>query len=130
MGDCKRYLVKAIGMDKTDKLAYATNQNPGECTGEVGKCGCIHAEMVLLTRMPRPSVVVVSVSPCLDCAKVLVEAGVSLVIYQEAYRDAMGIAHLLDNGVQVHSPGYTATKWKELWDNAAAKTKEKLVHKD
>ena len=41
LNPCKRMLVKAFGVKE---IFTATNGNIGECTGEVGKCGCIHAE--------------------------------------------------------------------------------------
>lgn len=42
-----------------------------------------------------------TVSPCLSCAKLLINAGVVRVVYQEQYRDAGGIELLLNAGVLV-----------------------------
>ena len=48
LGD--RLEVKAFGVKE---IFIATNGNIGECTGEVGKCGCIHAEDNLITNNPK-----------------------------------------------------------------------------
>lgn len=97
---CKRGLVTAIGITR-DETQYGINHNEGECTGEVGNCGCIHAEADLLSKMNNPEVVVVSHSPCLECAKKLVQAGVSTVYFLHLYRKTEGLDYLLDNEVRV-----------------------------
>lgn len=43
----------------------------------------------------------VTTNPCQDCAKLLVQAGIKEVVYQEVYRDVKGIELLIDNGVKV-----------------------------
>ena len=48
MNPCKRAYVEAYGIKE---LVKATNGNLGECTGEVGNCGCIHAEDNLLSNV-------------------------------------------------------------------------------
>lgn len=100
MGECKRYTVTAIGRD-FEKVVTATNGNEKECSGEIGNCGCIHAEINLLKEMPYPQSVWVSVSPCIDCAKALVESGVKVVGYDKKYRTLAGIDHLKKNGIAV-----------------------------
>lgn len=103
MKSCKRMTVSAIGTDYYGYRAFATNGNFTEagCTNEVGRCGCIHAEINLLQIIPNPKIVDVSHSPCLDCAKALVEAGVMVINYEEEYRIKDGIHFLQNNGVQV-----------------------------
>lgn len=99
---CKRGpAVHAMGIDAEGNVEYSRNYNTTECTNEVGNCGCVHAEMGLLKKMPNPVHVVCSLSPCLMCAIALVGAGVSSVHYLKEYRITSGIDYLIKNGVQV-----------------------------
>lgn len=100
MNPCKRYTVTAEGFNGILAIK-ATNGNEGECTGEIGNCGCTHAEINLLRKMPDPIVVIVSHSPCLDCARALVAAGVMEVQYGEEYRKTEGIDYLIAHGVKI-----------------------------
>ena len=43
----------------------------------------------------------VTLSPCFDCSKIIIQAGIKRVCYCEEYRDATGIDFLLNNGIQV-----------------------------
>lgn len=100
MNRCKRQTVVAVGRN-SEKLVSATNGNVNECSGEVGNCGCTHAEMLVLRAMPNPQNVLVTLSPCIDCAKALVESGVRVVEYENEYRKTDGIEYLVKNGVSV-----------------------------
>lgn len=99
--ECKRMTVYAVGIDEDYNMVRTRNGNYGECENIPGACGCMHAEIRLLSRMPNPVIVYVSHSPCLNCAKALVKAGVNVVYYTEPYRILDGINHLEENGVQV-----------------------------
>lgn len=101
LSTCKRMTVEAIGIDAYGFSRIARNGNDGECTGEQGKCGCIHAEIQLLNMMPNPVMMVVSHAPCLHCAKAIVNAGVRIVTYFKPYRLTDGIEYLTSNGVEV-----------------------------
>lgn len=105
MSDCKRYKVVSIGKDRLGKVEIRTNYNKTECSGEVGNCGCIHSEIALLEVMPDPELVIVSHSPCINCAKALVESGVERVYYVSRYRLDDGIKYLLENDVEVAQIG-------------------------
>lgn len=97
---CKRLTVKAVGLDYAGNVVYTRNGNKnGGCTGEKGNCGCIHAEEELLNLMPEPKEVYLSHSPCLNCARLLVGAGVEIVKYNENYRDLSGLELLLERGI-------------------------------
>ena len=105
MEKCKRYTVYAIGRNRDGDIEVANNYNEGHCTGEMGNCGCKHAEIALLEKMPLPVIVVLSISPCLNCAKALVKAGVSKVAYLGEYRIRDGIDYLIEHGVEVVNLG-------------------------
>ena len=41
----------------------------------------------------------VTLSPCLSCAAIIVQTGITEVYYQEEYRDITGISFLRDHGI-------------------------------
>ena len=43
----------------------------------------------------------VTLSPCIDCAKLIMQAGIKRVCYHQQYRDTTGITFLQDNGIIV-----------------------------
>jgi deoxycytidylate deaminase len=100
MNLCTRLFVQAIGIDRLE-LEWGINHNLTQCTGETGNCGCIHAEEHLLSKMPNPEIVILSHSPCLNCAKLLVQAGVREVRYIKEYRIRTGIDCLKEHGIEV-----------------------------
>ncbi len=100
-------------------LAIGYNGNvrgfPNRCDStEAGKCGCIHSEMNALVKAPgdvADKVAFITASPCIMCAKLMVQAKVSHVFYREAYRDSAGLEVLDRAGVvTVHY-----TRWKDQW---------------
>ena len=88
---------------------------PNRCDTTIpGKCGCIHSEMNALVKAPgglRDKVAFITASPCVMCAKLMVQANISFVFYREAYRDSSGLAVLDQAGVKtVHY-----TRWQGEW---------------
>ncbi len=67
-----------------------------------GNCGCIHSEVNALVKAPggmRDKVVFVTDSPCIMCAKLMINSGVTHVFYRRPYRDPSGIELLASAGV-------------------------------
>ncbi len=88
---------------------------PNRCdSDEAGKCGCIHSEMNALVKAPGEvldKVAFITASPCVMCAKLMVQANVSHVYYREEYREPAGLNVLERAGVvAVHY-----TRWKDAW---------------
>lgn len=60
----------------------------------------VHAEMNAISKAAREGVstlgstLFVTLSPCVDCAKMLVASGVKEVVYKENYRDSSGVDFL------------------------------------
>ena len=106
---CVRLQVGTVITDQAleNVLAIGYNGNarslPNRCDSAVpGSCGCIHSEMNALVKAPgsvRDKVVFVSASPCVMCAKLIINSGVSHVFYRRAYRDPSGIEVLAQGGV-------------------------------
>ena len=73
----------------------------------VTKKEVLHAESNALAKMlkagmsTRDSDVYVTLSPCIDCAKMLFQAGVRSVTYADNYRDDAGVRFLQQAGVKV-----------------------------
>ena len=118
---CSRLQVGTVLTDERLEHVVSIGYNgnargfPNRCdTDEAGKCGCIHSEMNALVKAPgqlRNKVAFVSASPCIMCAKLMIQANVSHVFYRNAYRDPAGLEVLDRAGVvTVHY-----NRWKEDW---------------
>jgi dCMP deaminase len=70
-----------------------------------GESGFIHAEMNSLIKLDynnlKTRVMYVTLSPCRMCAKAIVNAGISEVVYGDEYRDTTGIDILIKSGIKV-----------------------------
>ena len=98
---CKRMLVQALAVDVLGNIAFSTNSNDSECTGEVGNCGCTHAEINVLRKMKQPITLYLSHSPCEKCAQALIKSTIKTVIYENEYRKTEGIELLKYHGIEV-----------------------------
>jgi len=96
--------------DNTQVLAVGYNGNYMGGPNEVeslspGESGMIHAEINALLKMdynnPKNKIMYVTLSPCRMCAKAIVNAGVSTVVYSEEYRDVSSIEILKKAGIEV-----------------------------
>lgn len=106
---CGRLQVGTVVTDAhlENVLAIGYNGNarglPNRCDSTVpGQCGCIHSEVNALIKAPgsiRDKVVFVTNSPCVMCAKLVINSGVTHVFYRQAYRDPSGIELLARAGV-------------------------------
>jgi len=74
---------------------------------EPGQSGLIHAEVNALIKMdynnPKGKKMYVSLSPCIDCAKLILNSDIKEVIYKNEYRSCDEINLLRTNGVIVRS---------------------------
>ena len=67
----------------------------------------LHAESNMLMKLCQSSesskgaTVFITHSPCIECAKLLFQSGVSSVVYKQAYRSSDGIDFLIKCGVEV-----------------------------
>jgi len=99
-----------VTSDNTQLLAlgYNGDQAGGDNVRESsvpGESGFIHAEVNALIKLdynnPKKKIMYVSMSPCKMCAKAIVNAGISEVVYKEKYRDMRGIEILVAAGIRV-----------------------------
>lgn len=72
-------------------------------SAEPGLSGFIHAEVNALVKMdynnPKRKVMYVTHSPCVACAKLIINANIHEVKYLEEYRDSSGVELLKSFGV-------------------------------
>jgi len=65
----------------------------------------LHAESNALMKLAKSTIssedstIYLTMSPCFDCAKLIIQAGVRRVVYGEVYRNDTGINFLVKNGV-------------------------------
>jgi deoxycytidylate deaminase len=75
---------------------------------------CIHSEQNALIKAGAQlpgKVMFVSASPCVMCAKMIINTNVARVYYREAYRDPAGLNVLRQGGVEV----IHYDRWRDLW---------------
>lgn len=89
---------------------YAPKES-GMGTGEMNvivapsRCTCVHAEMNALTKLdttdPCKKKMYLTLSPCSLCYKLIINAGIGEVIFEEKYRDVKPISKLISLGIKV-----------------------------
>jgi len=96
--------------DNTQLLALGYNGNYKGGPNEIeslrpGQSGLIHAEQNALIKLdynnPKKKKMYVTLSPCSHCAKMIVNANIHEVIYDEQYRDPAGIEIMKAAGLAV-----------------------------
>lgn len=118
---CDRLQVGTVLTDAELENVVAIGYNgnargfPNRCDHTLpGACGCIHSEQNALVKAPghlRGKVAFVTASPCVACAKLMVQANVTHLFYREAYRNPEGIHVLNQGGVTV----VHYTRWRNTW---------------
>jgi len=67
----------------------------------------LHAESNAIAKLARSTnsglgaTMFVTHAPCLDCAKLIYQSGISHVLYRNAYRDTSGVTFLEKSGIEV-----------------------------
>ncbi len=118
---CARLQVGTVLTDSSLENVVAIGYNgnargfPNRCDSDTpGACGCIHSEQNAVVKADgrlRDKVAFVTASPCVMCAKLLIQANVTHVFYREAYRDPVGLEVLRAGGVRpVHY-----VRWRDAW---------------
>ena len=110
---CTRRKVGAILVKDRMIISDGYNGTPSGfenvCEDENGvtKHYVLHAEANAITKVAKSgnsslgATLYVTASPCLECAKLIIQAGISRVVYQEEYRITDGVDLLRRAGIQV-----------------------------
>jgi dCMP deaminase len=99
-----------VSDDNTRLLSLGYNGNyrggPNEAeSDQPGQSGMIHAEVNALIKCDynfnRKKIMYLTHAPCVSCAKLIVNADISSVIYDFEYRDMSGLKILRNSGIEV-----------------------------
>lgn len=103
--ECKDIICTADKCNCTDKC-YA---NCHDCADVIikTKSEVLHAESNAIAKCAKyvsstdGATVYVTLSPCKDCAKLIIQAGISRVVYRKQYKDLSGVNLLKQAGIKV-----------------------------
>jgi len=110
---CKRRQVGALLVKDRMIISDGYNGTPSGfenvCEDENGvtKPYVLHAEANAITKVAKSSnnslgaTLYVTASPCIECAKLIIQAGIKRVVYRDAYRLTDGIDLLRRAGIEV-----------------------------
>ena len=112
---CKRRQVGALLVKDRMIISDGYNGTPSGfeniCEDEDGhtKAYVLHAEANAITKVAKSgnssegATLYVTTSPCLECAKLIIQAGIKRLVYRENYRITDGIDLLAKAGVEIVS---------------------------
>ena len=110
---CQRRQVGALVVKEGMIISDGYNGTPSGfenvCEDEQGltKPYVLHAEANAITKLARSSnnsdgaTIYITASPCIECAKLIIQAGIRRVVYGEKYRLTDGIELLKRAGIEV-----------------------------
>lgn len=99
---CKRQqngaVVTSYDMRRVLSIGYnGSPHNTPDCAGgEPGDCGCIHAEMNALLKKfsPEHAYIFITTSPCIVCAKAMLQTNIKGIFFIDYYRDTSPLEYL------------------------------------
>jgi dCMP deaminase len=110
---CKRRQVGALLVKDKMIISDGYNGTPSgfenDCEDETGqsKAYVLHAEANAITKVAKSSnssegaTLYITDSPCIDCAKLIIQAGIVRVVYGDEYRITDGIKLLEKAGIEI-----------------------------
>ncbi|RZJ35717.1 MAG: dCMP deaminase family protein [Flavobacterium sp.] len=111
---CRRKQVGAIIVKDRMIISDGYNGTPSGfencCEDETGMTlwYVLHAEANAILKVARSTqscegaTLYITLSPCRDCSKLIHQAGIKRVVYQNGYRDTSGLEFLVRAGVEVN----------------------------
>ena len=112
---CKRRKVGALLVKDKMIISDGYNGTPvgfeNNCEDEEGltKSYVLHAEANAITKVAKSnnssvdSTLYVTTSPCIECAKLIIQSGIKRVVYSQPYRVTDGVDLLIKAGVEISS---------------------------
>lgn len=113
LSHCSRKQVGALlvkeGMIISDGYNGAPTGFPNPCEDEAGETHwyVLHAEANAIMKVAkshnsaRNSTLYITLSPCKDCSKLILQAGIRRVVYMNHYKDGAGVRFLQEAGVEI-----------------------------
>ena len=114
---CKRRQVGALIVKDRMIISDGYNGTPSGfenvCEAETGvtKPYVLHAEANAITKVAKSgnssegATLYVTASPCVECAKLIIQAGIRRVVYTDAYRLTDGVDLLRRAGIEIEQVG-------------------------
>ena len=107
--DCEEIQTRKVENDNHKKVLEEKGYDchDGCCSKEVTKRVVLHAESNALAKVSKSTLssdgadMYITMSPCFDCAKLIIQSGIKKVFYSESYRDTSGIDILEEAGIEV-----------------------------
>ena len=110
---CKRRQVGALIVKDRMIISEGYNGTPSgfenECEDENGdsKTYVLHAEANAITKVAKSnnssdgSTLYITASPCMDCAKLIIQSGIKPIVYADEYRMTEGLNLLNKAGIEI-----------------------------
>lgn len=110
---CKRRQVGALIVKEKMIISDGFNGTPAGfeniCEDETGRTKpyVLHAEANAITKVARSNnssegaTLYVTCSPCIECAKLIIQAGIKRVVFSELYHNTDGVDLLERNGIEI-----------------------------
>ena len=112
---CKRAKVGAILVKDDNIISFGYNGTPAgfenicECKNEdITRKEVLHAESNAITKCSKScysssnSTLYITLSPCYECSKLIIQAGIKEVVYLKEYRNTEGIDLLKKANINVY----------------------------
>lgn len=104
---CKRYgtgtVITSTDMARVFSVGYNGPPHSTEhnCKGEVGDCFCIHGEInaLLKKNTVEPGIMFLTHSPCMGCARLILQANIERIFFLEKYRVVDAIEFLQQHNI-------------------------------
>jgi dCMP deaminase len=100
--------VGAIIVKGDNIIAFSYNGTPRKTNNDTQKCTVLHAEAQAIAKVARSNLstenttLYCTLSPCLDCSKLIYSCGITRVVYRDKYKCTKGVEFLQQNGVFVN----------------------------
>jgi len=113
LSHCERKKVGAIIVKNDMIISDGYNGTPSGfdncCENEVGETHwyVLHAEANAILKVAKSTnnchgaTLYLTLSPCKDCSKLILQAGITRVVYQNGYKDQSGVDFLLNANIEV-----------------------------
>jgi dCMP deaminase len=113
LSHCNRKQVGALIVKDSMIISDGYNGTPAGfdncCENEIGETHwyVLHAEANAILKVAKSTnnstgaTLYLTLSPCKDCSKLILQAGITRVVFKDSYKDAEGITFLKSAGVDV-----------------------------
>lgn len=110
---CERNKVGAVIVMDNNILSFGYNGTPRGFTNScetkdgVTRVEVLHAESNAILKCAKAgrstegATLYITLAPCVECAKLIIQSGISNVLYMEDYRDSSGVELLIRAGISV-----------------------------